>query len=187
MLDVVAREDNSLPRALSQRDPTASLAAVNIRSAPEARRPPWSLLRERLGSGAFHLIAMRHVIDDIAQAAVAEHEGIGIARSDPEAQQAVMRALRAYWRSGELEHIVVPRLLDIVDACAAALHPQGRLLFTHEVLDLDLRQGHPLELYADYIPLARRWLAEAVLPLHELSLDGFEPHWWLCLQRIGGA
>jgi hypothetical protein len=183
VLDVVAGEDDALPRALSQRDPTATVLTLDIGATAQGGRPPDSLLREQLEAGTFHLIALRHVIDDIVESAVAEHEGVALDRAADDARSDIMRSLRAYSRSGDLEEIALPRLIEVVDACAAALHPNGSLLLTHEVFDSDLLLGHPLELYADYIPLARRWLAEAGLPLHEISLDGFEPHWWLCLRR----
>jgi hypothetical protein len=184
VLDVVARKDDALARALSQRDSTAAVVTFDLHAAAQAGRAPSSLLREQHDSGAFHLIAMRHVIDDIVEGAVAEHEGMALDRAAGDARSDIMRALRAYWRSGDIDTIAAPRLVEVVDACAAALHPHGRLLLTHQVLDADLRLGHPLELYADYVPLARRWLAEAGLPLHEIPLDGVEPHWWLCLQRV---
>jgi len=184
VLDVVAREDDALARALSHRDPTATVIALDIGAAARGGRPPDSLLREQLEVGTFHLIALRHVIDDIVESAIAEHEGMALDRGDDDARSDIMRSLRAYARSDDLEEIALPRLIEVVDACAAALHPNGNLLLTHEVLDSDLRLGHPLELYADYVPLARRWLAEAGLPLEEISLDGVEPHWWLCLQRV---
>jgi hypothetical protein len=183
VLDVVAREDVEFARALSHRDPTASVVTLDIGATARAGRPPDSLLREQLEAGTFHLIALRHVIDDIVESAIAEHEGMALDRAADDARSDIMRSLRAYWRSDDLEEIALPRLIEVVDACAAALHPNGSLLLTHEVLDPDLLLGHPLELYADYIPLAREWLAASGLPLHEISLDGFEPHWWLCLQR----
>jgi hypothetical protein len=183
VLDVVAREDDALARALSHRDPTATVLTLDIGAAAQGGRPLDSLLREQLEAGTFHLIALRHVIDDIVESAVAEHEGMALDRAADDARSDIMRSLRAYSRSGDLEEIALPRLIEVVDACAAALHPNGNLLLTHEVLDSDLRLGHPLELYADYIPLTRQWLAQAGLPLHEVSLDGFEPHWWLCLRR----
>ncbi len=183
MLDVVAREDDALARAVSLRHPTATVVALDIGAAARGGRPPDSLLREQLEAETFHLIALRHVIDDIVEAAVAEQEGMVLDLGADDARSDIMRSLRAYSRSDDLEAIALPRLIEVVEACAAALHPNGNLLLTHEVLDSDLRLGHPLEIYADYVPLARRWLAEAGLPLHEISLDGVEPHWWLCLQR----
>ncbi|MDH4179592.1 MAG: hypothetical protein OEV33_03705 [Armatimonadota bacterium] len=187
VLEVVARGDDSLARALYHRNPTAALITLDMRAADNTGRPLAALLCEQFDPGAFHLIALRHIIADIVESAVAEQEGITPDSSAGEAQPAVMRALRAYWRSGDLENTVVPRFLDIVDACRSALRPQGRILLAHQVLDSDLRLGHPLELYADYIPLARRWLAEAALPLREIPLDGFDPHWWLCLQRTSAG
>ncbi|MCJ7821518.1 MAG: hypothetical protein MUQ26_00290 [Armatimonadetes bacterium] len=184
VLDVGAREDDALSRALSHRDPAATVLTLDIGLAAQGGRPPDSLLREQLDAGTFHLIALRHVIDDIVESAIAEHEGVALDRAADDARSDIMRSLRAYSRSGDLEEIALPRLIEVMDACAGALHPNGNLLLTHEVLDSDLRLGHPLELYADYIPLAREWLAELGLPLEEIPLDGVEPHWWLCLRRV---
>jgi hypothetical protein len=117
VLEVVARGDDSFARALYHRNSTAALITLDMRAADNTGRPLAALLRRQFDPGAFHLIALRHIIGDIVQSAVAEQEGITPDSGAGEAQPAVMRALRAYWRSGDLENTVVPRFLDIVDAC----------------------------------------------------------------------
>jgi len=186
--------DDALMRALAQHDQRAQLASLDfsLRTGSEPHafgaaslslRVLLSHLRERVKVCSVDLIAFRHAVEDIVQAAVAQEDATDPFSPTQGDRPAPLRALRAYWRSGDLERVVVPQFLEIVKACCVALRPGGQLLFSHQVLDCDLSLGHPLELYADYIPLARRWIATARLPLREIVLNEFDPHWWLCLQR----
>lgn len=179
VLAVAPRGTGAIAQALRAAAPAARLTELTI--APRDRGLPLTL-----PEGPFHLALFDHAIDDIVCAAVAAEEGAGV---DPEGRvadpPAAARCLRAYWRAGELDQIAAPAVTALVDLCRAALRPHGRFVFAHQVFDSDLRLGQPLEVYADYIPLARKWIAEAGLPLRELTLDGLDPHWWLCLERNG--
>lgn len=181
ILDVSPRGDDSVARALAARDPAAAITSLDTSTASATSL--LTLIENCLSPQAFDLISFHHTIDDIAAAAIAERERIPPGADPTDAQSDLLRALRAYWRSGDFERVVAPRFTEIAVACLHALRPSGRILFAHEVLDSDLLHGHPLEIYTDYIPLARRWLAGAALPIREIALDGMDSHWWLCLQR----
>ncbi len=181
ILDIAPRGDDSVARALAARDPAAAITSLDTSAAAAASL--LTLIESRLSPQAFDLISFHHTIDDIAAAAIAERERISPGGNPTDAESDLLRALRAYWRSGDFDRVVAPRFTETAAACLHALRPSGRMLFAHQVLDSDLLHGHPLEIYADYIPLARRWLAGAALPIREIALDGLDPQWWLCLQR----
>lgn len=178
VLAVAPRGADAIAEALRATAPAARLTELAI-AAPKRG------LSLTLSQGPFHLALFDHAIDDIVSAAVAAEEGVDVNAEGRVGDPAAARALRAYWRAGDLHQIAAPALTALVDLCRAALRPHGRLVFAHQVFDSDLRLGQPLEVYADYIPLARKWIAEAGLPLRELTLDGLDPHWWLCLERTG--
>ena len=139
-----------------------------------------------LPEDSLDLAVFDHAIDDVVVEAIAQHEGIhSHAQGDRGEYSARPRALRAYWRSGDLETVAVPAFLALVQSCLRAVRPSAHLVFHHRVLDAHLLAGHPLDLYTEYLPLARRWIAEAGLPLREVALDSFAPSWWMCLQRPG--
>ena len=199
VLAVAPRGSGAIAEALSRVAPHAHITALHVTPChPDdpvrARDLPLPVeqiaatapdLPTRLSVHAFDLALFDHAIDDIICAAIAAKEGIapgpGRAARDP---QPVMRALRAYWRTGELHEIAASAVTELLEVCRVALRPRGRLILTHQVFDSDLRLGQPLELYADYIPLARKWISEAGLPLRELALDGLDPQWSLCLEEV---
>ena len=178
VLAVAPRGAGAIAEALRAAAPVARLTELAI--AARGRGLPLTV-----PGGPFHLALFDHAIDDIVSAAIAAEEGVDVNAEGRVGDPAAARALRAYWRAGDLHQIAAPAVTAVVDLCRAALRPDGRLVFAHQVFDSDLRLGQPLEVYADYIPLARKWIAEAGLPLRELTLDGLDPHWWLCLERIG--
>jgi hypothetical protein len=178
VLAVAPRGTGAIAEALRAAAPAARLTELTI--AARDRGLPLTL-----PEGPFHLALFDHAIDDIVCGAVAAEEGLDVNAEGRLGHPAAARALRAYWRAGDLQQIAAPAVTALVDLCRAALSAHGRLVFAHQVFDSDLRLGQPLEVYADYIPLARKWIAEAGLPLRELRLDGLDPHWWLCLERTG--
>jgi len=183
VVELAPSGDDTLSHALAQRNPRASLAKLSIPPSVGVRAALAAQVRDQIAPLSTHLIAIRHAVDDIVDATIARHEGLGLLLPAETRQAAVVRAVRAYWRSGDLERVVAPELVGVVGELCPALRPAGRLVFSHEVVDSDLRLGQPLDLYVEYIPLTRRWLAGADLPLQEIALDGFDPHWWLFLKR----
>lgn len=134
----------------------------------------------RLGQ-VFDVALFDHVLDDIVAEAVARSEGIDSGDATLGEYAPRPRALRAYWRSGELEGVAAPELVSIVEACSQALRRDGHLILHHRVENAHLTQGHPMDLYAEYVPLARGWLRNSEIGLREISLDSLDPQWWLCL------
>jgi hypothetical protein len=181
-------DEEAVLAALQRARPSARVVVLSIggRSTPARGLAPRlpatpSAMESGIAESSIDLALLDHVIDDIVLEAVARREGIG--DEDHRGEYAPKaRAVRAYWRSGDLERVAIPELTDLVGACVRALRPSARMVFSHRVVGDDL-SGQPMDLYTDYLALARRWLLSAGLRLREAPLDGLDPHWWMCLER----
>ncbi|MFB3880361.1 MAG: hypothetical protein ACE149_03810 [Armatimonadota bacterium] len=175
------------PRVLlASPDNEAEVLTAVSRLWPRARLTTVSV-GERLpaDSSALDLALFDHALDDIVLEAVARAEGIS--DGDRRGEHAPrVRAIRAYWRSGELERVARPALAKLVAACERALRPGALIIFSHRVAGADL-PGQPMDFYTDCLALARRWLSSAGLPLEEIQLDTLDPHWWLSLRKVSSA
>jgi len=189
---VAAPDSDDVMQALADARPRSRVTLLDVTSeprpapaAPVAHRIPLIPGRDiGLAEGSLDLAIFDHAIDDIVVEAVAHHDGI---HPDPHGDRGEYsprpRAVRAYWRSGDLEAVAAPALVRVVQSCLRALRPSARMVFHHRVVDAHLVRGHPLDLYTEYLPLTRRWIAEAGIDLREIALDSFDQAWWMCLER----
>jgi len=189
---VAAPDSDDVMQALADARPRARVTLLDV--TPESRPAPAAPVAHRiplipgrdldLAEGSFDLALLDHAIDDIVVEAVAHHEGIHLDPHGDRGQYSPRpRALRAYWRSGDLEAVAAPALVRVVQSCLRALRPSGRMVFHHHVAEAHLVAGHPFDLYTEYLPLARRWIADAGIDLREIALDSFDQAWWMCLER----
>ncbi len=187
---------DDLLRALTQVRPKVRVVALDLRpseeQSPHGPSTPGIITRAAALPGSdpdlpedtFDLAVFDHAIDDIVIEAVTRCEGIeSDGREDRGQYSPRPRALRAYWRSGDLEAAAAPELLRLLRSCLRGLRASARILFHHHVVEAHLQAGHPLDLSTEYLPLARRWIAQAGLHLREIPLDSFHPNWWMCLER----
>ncbi len=63
------------------------------------------------------------------------------------------------------------------------LRPGGFLAFNNTVYQYDLNLGYPEDLYHAFVPLARRWIAEAGFALREVTPADYDPQYWMVLQK----
>ena len=191
--EVVFGPDLSVARALARVRPGAYYTALVMRADGGSARAealagmPLEVTPEAPPE-SFDLIALHHAVGGLVESAVAAVEGMsGPAADGQQARARVVRALRAYHRLGELEEAARPHLLRALSGFSRTLSPNGRIVISHHVIESDLALGHPLDAYADYLTMARRWVSEAGSPLREVSADGLPPQWWLCLSLAGAA
>jgi hypothetical protein len=140
-----------------------------------------------LDPGTFDVACFHHAINDLMQTAVAEPRGMDTRTVDwwPNERQ-MIEWLAEEEREGRLDDRPRSAVVGAVTNAVELVKPGGYLLFDHWTWvghrDLD---WFPWELFCDMIPLARRWILEAGLPLEEIASDGRDPKWWMCLRKAG--
>ena len=132
----------------------------------------------------FDVACFHHAINDILQTAVSEPRGMDTTAIDwfPSERQ-MIEWLAEDSKSGRLEERGKPELLQIIGDAVRMVRPGGYLLFDHfnwhKFIGVD---WFPWQLFYDFIPTTRRWIAESSLPVHELRFEGVDPQWWMVLQ-----
>ncbi len=166
-VEVVSREGRGT-------EPHSAIQAVALRDVATAVRP-----------GTVDAALFDHALDDIVIEALSRHERLG--PRDPAAGEysAWARAVRAYWRTGDLEEVAAPFFVSLMEGCQPLLRASAKIVHHHRVLGADLVAGQPMDLYTQYIELARQWIRLSPLRLREIVLDSLDPQWWLCLERRG--
>ncbi len=191
VLMAASEAESSVTEALLALRPAANIITLDL--WPE-RKPTNNNLSSRLPfylhtlervftDGSLDLVMLDHALDDFVMQLISQHEGIELTAEPTGEYSPGPRALRAYWRSGDLEVIIAPELTTLLGAFGRALRETGALILHHWVDNNDLLVGQPFDLYSSYIPLARKWMKSAGLPLHEKSIEGADSHWWLVLER----
>jgi hypothetical protein len=146
----------------------------------DAARAAALLEPESVDAACFH-----HAINDILQTAVSEPRGMDTRTVDwwPNERQ-MIEWVAEEAADGRLDQRPREVLIDAIEQAAILVRPGGFLLFDHWTWeghrDLD---WFPWQLYCDLIPMTRAWVAQAGLPLTEVSLPGRDPRWWMCLRR----
>jgi hypothetical protein len=82
--------------------------------------------------------------------------------------------------AGRLEGAPRTAVLGALSHAATLLKPGGAILVDHWTWEAYRNvDWFPWDLFQQIIPLARRWVAEANLPLSEITLKDRDPQWWL--------
>lgn len=137
-----------------------------------------------LKPGSVDIACFHHAINDILQTAVAEPRGMDTRFVDwwPNERQ-MIEWLAEEERAGRLGERARPALMQAVQQAVHLVEPGGVLLFDHWTWEAHREMDwFPWELFCNMIPLARKWIREAGLPVRERPLAGRDPQWWMCLQ-----
>lgn len=181
----------SVVQALMALRPSARATAVDV-SPPEGggkeRHSPiqavaLSDLAAVVRPGTVDAALFDHAIDDIVIEALSRHEELGPRDAAAGEYSPWARAVRAYWRAGDLEEVAAPFFVSLMEGCQPLLRRSAKIVHHHRVLGADLVAGQPMDLYTQYIELARGWIRHSPLRLREIALDSLDPQWWLCLER----
>jgi hypothetical protein len=135
---------------------------------------------------SFDAACFHHAVNDILQTAVSEPRGMDTSTVDwwPNERQ-MIEWLAEDAEAGRLGDRARPALLGAVMQAIWLVGPGGWLLFDHWTWEAHRNSDWlPWELFCDLIPLARRWIAEAGLPVTEVPLVGRDPQWWMCLRVV---
>jgi hypothetical protein len=136
-----------------------------------------------LGDGQVDVVAFQHAVNDVLQAILCAREGVDTVCSDwMETLPAMIEMLRRETAAGTLEESVQGPFMALMRSLWPMLRPGGFVAINHYMFQLDLDWGYPAKLFEDMLPMVRPWLQD--LPgVREVALDGFDPQWWIFLQK----
>ena len=137
-----------------------------------------------LPSRSFDVACFHHAVNDILQTAVSEPRGMDTTSIDWFANERQMiEWLAEDAAAGRLDQQGRPELMQIVGDAAQLVRPGGYIIFDHcNWVHLKGAAWFPWDLFANLIPMTRRWIKESRLPLEEVHLEGLDPQWWMVLQ-----
>ena len=129
------------------------------------------------------IIAFQHSVNDVLQAILCDREGVDTIYADwMETLPKMISILQRETSQNTLEQHVRPAFLSLLEKLLGVLKKDGWMVMNHYMFQLDLDWGYPPVLWEDLIPITREWMKD--LPgCNEVFLDGFEPHWWMFLQK----
>jgi len=142
-----------------------------------------------LQPGRFDVACFHHAVNDILETAVSEPRGMDTTAIDwwPNERQ-MIEWLAEDHVSGRIEQRGKPELRHIIADAIRLVRPGGHLVFDHfnwcRFIGVD---WFPWDLFYNLIPMTRRWVFEAGMPVEELKLPGADPQWWMFLRRADGG
>ena len=80
-----------------------------------------------------------------------------------------------------------PELMNVIHDAVRLVRPGGYLVFDHfNWCKYSNVPWFPWNLFYNFIPMTKQWIAESRLPVTEVKLTGVDPQWWMIL-RAGSA
>lgn len=137
------------------------------------------------GQGSMDVVVFHHAMNDIIQTIIAQREGIDTIQVDWwTAEPQMLQAVMAYHNRGELKSAAYDEFIHIIETCMKLLKEDGYFIFDNCTYAGYESMGYSSEFHSNYIELAREWIGEANLGLQEIELPGFDPKWWMVLQKV---
>ena len=140
-------------------------------------------IERHLPAGSVDLIAFQHAVNDVIQAILCDREGVDTIYADwMETLPKMITILQRETEAGTLaEHTKAP-FLGLLRSLLRVLRPDGLVVMSHYMFQLDLDWGYPPALWENMIPMAREWV-QGLEGCEEVSVEGFDPQWWLFLRK----
>lgn len=136
------------------------------------------------GEGKVDVAVFHHAMNDIVQTIIAEREGNDTINVDWwTAEPQMLQTVMAYHKRGELKTAAYSEFISIIETCMKLLKEDGYFIFDNCTYAGYEDMGYSSDFHSNYIQLAREWIHEADLGLHEVELEGFDPKWWMVLQK----
>jgi hypothetical protein len=122
-------------------------------------------------------------VNDVLQAILCAQEGVDTVYSDwMETLPSMIAMLKREVAGGTLEASVREPFLQLMRSLLPTLREGGHIAINHYMFQLDLDWGYPPRLFEDMLDMVRPWLN--TLPgCREVTLDDFDPKWWIFLQK----
>ncbi len=136
-----------------------------------------------LPAESVEIIAFQHAANDVIQAILCDQEGIDTIYADwMEALPKMIAILQREMAQNSLEQHARSAFLSLLEKLLKVLKKDGFLVMNHYMFQLDLDWGYPHVLWEDLIPIIREWI-KTFPAYQEVLIEGFDPHWWLFLQK----
>lgn len=160
----------------------------NIRIPVNVIEEEAQLADSMIPAESVHIACFHHAVNDILQTAVSEPRGMDTRSVDWWANERQMiRWLAEDYESGRVNVRARPALIQAVRSAWHLVKPGGYLLFDHWTWEAHRDSNWlPWDLFCSLIPLARTWIHEEGIPLQEISLNGRDAQWWMCMRKHGG-
>ena len=141
-------------------------------------------IEEYIGENKMDAVVFEHAINDILQGMFAARHGMDTIDTDWfEILPKMVEIMCAEYRNGTLDAAVKDEFVALLKSCLHVLKPGGVMVFFHHMYQFDLEQGYDFALYENLVPIARKWVQDAGIG-KEVFFDGFEPNWWMFIQKV---
>ena len=139
---------------------------------------------EYIGKDKIDAVVFEHAINDILQAMFAERHGIDTIDTDWfEILPEMVEIISSEYKNKTFEASVKDEFLALLKSCLNVLKPNGIMVFFQFMYQSDLDRGYDSELYGNMVDVIRKWAHDFGIG-REVFFDGFEPHWWMFIQKI---
>lgn len=141
-------------------------------------------INRHLSAESVDVVAFQHAVNDVLQAILCDQEGVDTTYTDwMETLPRMIQILQRETGQNTLERHVRPAFLSLLEKLLKVLKKDGLIVMNHYMFQLDLDWGYPPALWEDLIPIVREWIP-ALPGCKEVLFKGFDPHWWMFIQKV---
>ena len=140
-------------------------------------------LESSIELNSFDVVAFEHSVNDVLYAMLGEQAGIDVANLYWfDIVQQLTDIITAAYENHTLEEKAKSGFLDLIQSCLNILRPGGYIVINHFMYENDLKRGISPELWENLLPIVRKWIHE-LDDGTEVTIEGFNPQWWMFLQK----
>jgi hypothetical protein len=198
LLEIASGDTDMIPQIMARARPHSRYITANMNKILTARlraktqalplemvviEEDAAAIQAHLPAESVDIIAFQHAVNDVLQAILCDQEGVDTIYADWMATLPEMiRIMQGVTGQNSLEQRVKPAFFALLERLLAVLKADGVIVMNHYMLQLDLDWGYPPVLWEDLIPIVREWLKDCP-GCKEVFYDGFDPHWWMFIQK----
>ncbi len=199
LLEIASGDTDVIPQMMARRCPNSLYVTANMNKKLTAhllektRGLPVKLqvieedaiaVDRYLPAESIDIIAFQHAVNDVMQAILCDQEGIDTIYSDwMDTLPRMIRIMQREVSENSLDQHVKPGFLALLGQLSHVLKKDGLMVMNHYMFQLDLDWGYPPGLWENIIPITRTWV-QGLAGFKELFFEGFDPQWWLFIQKF---